>query len=162
MGRQPRIPTELLGRPFSQAEARGLGVTSDMLMGRSWKRLHPRVWVHRDHQMTHLDSIAAAAMAMPDHAQLSHGSRIQLLGLDVGEHVPIRFTVAGDLHIDTEDIFLHRTEVLPPLDAGGVTPASAFIQYLRVRDGARGHCGRRLVAATSAHDHRRSGRAGRS
>lgn len=129
MGRSPRTPTELLARPFAQAEARSLGVTPDMLMGRSWKRIHPRVWVHRDHQMTHRDTIAAAALAMPVRAQLSHVSRIQALGLDVGEHLPIHFTVAGDLHIDIDDIFLHRTEVMPPLTGGGVSPASAFVQY---------------------------------
>lgn len=129
MGRLPYIPIELMHRPFCQAEARGLGITPDMLTGRAWKRLHPRVWVHRDHQMTHHDEIVAAALAMPHRAQLSHVSRIQALGLDVGEHKPIRFTVAGDLHIDIEDIFLHRTEVLPPLDPVGVTAASAFMQY---------------------------------
>lgn len=100
-----------------------------MLRGHQWKRLHPRVWVHRGHEMTHLDRIWAASLAMPERAQLSHVSRIQSLGLDVGEHLPIHFTVAGDLHIDIDNIFLHRTEVLPPLAEGGVTAASAFLQY---------------------------------
>lgn len=66
---------------------------------------------------------------MPDRAQLSHITRIQALGLDFGDERPFHFTVAGDLHIDLDDIFLHRTEVLPPLDDIGVTPAAAFIQY---------------------------------
>ncbi len=100
-----------------------------MLGGAQWKRLHPRVWVHRDHEMTHVDTIAAAALSMPGRAHLSHESLLQALGLDVGAHLPVRFTVAGDLHIATDDIFLHRTVVLPPTDARGVTPASAFIQY---------------------------------
>jgi hypothetical protein len=100
-----------------------------MLRGAQWVRLHPRIWVHRDHELTHLDRITAAALAMPDRAQLSHVSRLQALGLDVGDHLPIHFTVAGDLHIAIDDIFLHRTEVLPPLDGGGVSPAAAFVQY---------------------------------
>ena len=129
MAPHPRTPRPLLGRPFTTAEALRLGVTSDMLNGSSWIRLHPRVWVHREHEMTHLDRIAAAAMAMPDRAQLSHVSRLQSLGLDVGDHLPIHFTVSGDLHIAIDDIFLHRTEVLPPLTVGGVSPASAFVQY---------------------------------
>ncbi len=104
-------------------------MTGDMLGGAQWRRLHPRVWVHRDHEMTHLDTIAAAAMSMPGRAHLSHESLLQALGLDVGSHLPVHFTVAGDLHIATDDIFLHRTVVLPPTDARGVTPASAFIQY---------------------------------
>jgi len=129
MAPAPRIPDQLRNGPFRASLAAELGVSERMLRGVQWKRLHPRVWVHRDHQVTHLDSIAAAAMAMPDRARLSHVSRIQMLGLDVGAHLPIHFTVAGDLHIDIDDIFLHRTEVLPPLDADGVSPASAFIQY---------------------------------
>lgn len=100
-----------------------------MLTGSSWKRLHARVWVHVDHVMTHLDDLTAATLAMPDRAQLSHISRIQRLGLDVGEHKPIHFTVAGDHHIALKGIFLHRTEVLPPLDKVGVSAASAFMQY---------------------------------
>jgi hypothetical protein len=79
--------------------------------------------------MTDLDWIAAAAMTMPARAQMSHITRIQALGLDFGSKKPFHFTVAGDLHLDVDDIFLHRTEVLPPLDDIGVTPAAAFIQY---------------------------------
>lgn len=79
--------------------------------------------------MTQLDWIAAAGLAMPERAQLSHLTRIQALGLDFGPARPLRFTVAGDLHLDVDGIFLHRTEVLPPLDGIGVTPAAAFIQY---------------------------------
>lgn len=100
-----------------------------MLRGKRFRRLFPRVWVHIDHVMTGLDWIAAATLAMPARAQLSHITRIQALGLDFGATKPLRFTVAGDLHLDLDDIFLHRTEVLPPLDDVGVTPAAAFIQY---------------------------------
>lgn len=129
MGRHARVPVELLGGPFSQRTALAHGVTADMLGGAQWKRLHTRVWVHRDHVMTHRDTIAAAALAMPGRAHLSHASLLQALGLDVGAHLPVHFTVAGDLHIAIDDIFLHRTEVLPPTNTLGVTPASAFIQY---------------------------------
>jgi hypothetical protein len=86
------------------------------------------VWVHVDHAMTPGDWIDAAALAMPDRAQLSHITRIQALGLDFGPLRPFHFAVAGDLHLDLPDIFLHRTEVLPPLDDVGVTPAAAFMQ----------------------------------
>ncbi len=99
------------------------------LRGKAWKRLFPRVWVHVDHAMSEADWITAARLTMPKRAQLSHLTRIQALGLDYGERRPLRFTVAGDLHLDFDDIFLHRTEVLPPLDDVGVTPAAAFIQY---------------------------------
>lgn len=100
-----------------------------MLRGKAWRRLHPRVWVHADHVMSHLDSISAARLAMPDAACLSHVSRLQYLGLDWGPHLPIHFTIPRDHHIALPDIFLHRTEVLPPVDDVGVVPAAAFIQY---------------------------------
>ena len=92
-------------------------------------RPFPRVYVRRDHEMTGADWIAAANLSMPDRSQLSHVSRIQSLGLDIGDVLPVRFTVSGDLHLAVKGIFLHRTEVLPPLDDIGVTPAAAFIQY---------------------------------
>ncbi|WP_456696959.1 hypothetical protein [Aeromicrobium sp. P5_D10] len=82
--------------------------------------------------MSRADWIAAAALAMPERAQLSHLTRIQALGLDFGPHEPYHFTVSGDLHIALDDIYLHRTEVLPPTDDVGVTPAAAFIQYCTV------------------------------
>ncbi len=99
-----------------------------MLNGISYVRLFPSVWVLRDHVMTDRDWIAAAALAMPDRAQLSHVTRLQALGLDFGNRRPFHFTVAGDLHLDVGDVFLHRTEVLPALDDVGVTPGAAFIQ----------------------------------
>ncbi|GAA3516552.1 hypothetical protein GCM10022234_09710 [Aeromicrobium panaciterrae] len=78
--------------------------------------------------MSQLDWIRAASLAMPGRAQLSHITRIQALGLDFGPMRPFHFTVAGDLHLDVDQVFLHRTEVLPPCDEVGVSPASAFIQ----------------------------------
>ena len=66
---------------------------------------------------------------MPTDARLSHLSRLHTLGLVFGPLRPFHFVVAGDLHLDVDDIFLHRTEVLPPCDEKGVTPAAAFIGF---------------------------------
>jgi hypothetical protein len=126
---RPFIPEDLRHRPFSQAEGLAHGLTVHKLNGPTWTRLFPRVWVHRDHEMSENEWIMAAALAMPERAQLSHVSRIQALGLNIGQVKPVHFTVSGDLHLDIDDVFLHRTEVLPPLDDVGVTPAAAFIQY---------------------------------
>jgi hypothetical protein len=125
----PRVPESLTSRPFSRREALAAGMTARQLDGKFLLRLFPQVYVLRDHVMTDDDWRAAAELAMPPRAQLSHVSRIQALGLDVGTVRPVHFTVAGDLHLDMDDVFLHRTEVLPPLDDRGVTPAAAFIQY---------------------------------
>lgn len=125
----PFVPDELRNRPFHQAEALKLGVSAHMLNGPTWVRVLPRVWRHRDHVMSDADWIVAARLAMPRRAQLSHVSRIQALGLDIGSVKPVQFTISGDLHIDMPGVFLHRTEVLPPLDDVGVTPAAAFVQH---------------------------------
>lgn len=123
------IPDILRDRPFSRREALAAGMTSRQLDGTFLRRLFPCVYVLKDHEMSGQDWIAAAQLAMPDRAQLSHVSRIQALGLDIGEDTPVHFTIAGDLHLAVEGIFLHRTEVLPPLDEVGVRPAAAFIQF---------------------------------
>ena len=36
-------------RPFTRAQALGAGVTSRMLQGRGYVRVHPRVWKRADH-----------------------------------------------------------------------------------------------------------------
>lgn len=104
-------------------------MTSRQLDGAFLRRPFPRVYALRDHVMSEADWILGADLSMPDRAQLSHVSRIRALGLDIGDVLPVHFTVSGDLHRDVEGVFLHRTEVLPPLDDVGVTPAAAFIQY---------------------------------
>jgi hypothetical protein len=104
-------------------------MTPRQLGGKYLVMVFPRVYRCRDHVMTDDDWILAATLTMPDRAQLSHVSRIQALGLGVGGVLPVHFTIAGDHHIDTDDVFLHRTQVLPPLDDVGVSPAVAFIQF---------------------------------
>lgn len=122
------IPAHLLDRPFTTYEARAAGIGEKVLRGKRFIRIFPRVWVSTAHVMTELDWIAGAALAVPERAQLSHITRIQALGLAHGTLRPYHFTVTGDLHLALDDIFVHRTEVLPPLDDAGVTPASAFLQ----------------------------------
>jgi hypothetical protein len=129
MAPRPQFPEALRGRLFSRREALASGMTPRQLDGKFLLRLFPRVYVERSHELTALDRIAAAGLAMPDRAQLSHVSRIQALGLRIDEIYPVHFTIAGDLHLDLDDVVLHRTEVLPPLDEVGVTPAAAFVQY---------------------------------
>lgn len=81
--------------------------------------------------MTDDDWVAAARLALPAHAHLAGLTRIQQLGLDFGPRLPVRFMVEGELHLAFEQIFLHRTKKLPPLDEVGVTPAAAYILYCR-------------------------------
>ncbi|MBB6628061.1 hypothetical protein H5V45_12100 [Nocardioides sp. KIGAM211] len=125
------IPTELLGRPFTRDEAIASGVSSRMLEGRRFVRLHPRVWCERGHPLSPEDRIQAAALALPAAARLTGISRIQRLGLDFGPRSPVRFVVQGDLHLALPGVFLHRTRRLPPSsDDLCVTPAAAYVSYV--------------------------------
>jgi hypothetical protein len=71
--------------------------------------------------------VAAAKLALPADAQLSHLTRLRPLGLDYGPLLPLHFTVDRDLHLDIADIFLHRTVLMPPVDDMGLCVEAAFI-----------------------------------
>ncbi len=100
-----------------------------MLQGRRFARIHQGVWRCADHAMSEADWVAAARLALPPQAHLTGISRIQQLGLDFGPRRPIRFVVQGDLHLDLDDVFLHRTKRLPPIDSVGVSVAAAYLSY---------------------------------
>ena len=68
---------------------------------------------------------------MPARAQLSHVSRASRHWASTSGRVepyPLHRQPATCTST-LDDVFLHRTEVLPPLDDVGVTPAAAFMQY---------------------------------
>lgn len=124
-----QIPEALLHGPFLRQTARDLKVSDRMLEGARFVRVLPRVWRHRDHEMTDDDWVAAATLALPDDAQLTGISRIQQLGLDVGPRLPVRFVIARDHHLAHENVFLHRTVKLPPTDEIGVTRPAAYLAF---------------------------------
>lgn len=123
------IPLPLQAGPFDRSQARAHGVTSRMLQGKRFARIHHGVWRAATHVMTEADWIAAARLALPETAHLTGLSRLQQLGLDFGPRRPIRFVVQGDLHLELDGVFLHRTKRLPPTDLTGVTVAAAYLSY---------------------------------
>jgi hypothetical protein len=123
------IPPSLHDRPFTRAEALALGVTPQMLRGARFVRVYEGVWRLRDHVLTFDGHVQAARLALPQDARITGITRIQMLGLDFGPPLPLRFVVARDLHLDLPDVFLHRTVRMPPLDGIGVTPLAAYVAY---------------------------------
>jgi hypothetical protein len=119
----------LLTAPFTRAQALAAGVTSRMLQGQGYVRVHPRVWKRADHVMSEDDWVTAAMLALPSDAHLTGITRLQRLGLEYGPRRPIRFVVQGDLHRAVAGIFLHRTKQLPPLDDVGVCVEATFMSY---------------------------------
>jgi hypothetical protein len=122
----PPVP---LPGPFHRRQGLDHGITSRMLQGPSYVRVHPRVWRHVDHVMTDDDRVAAAMLAMPSEAHLTGITRLQRLGLDYGPRTPVRMVVQGDLHRAVDGVFLHRTKLLPPVDDDGVCVSAAFMSY---------------------------------
>jgi hypothetical protein len=100
-----------------------------MLRGRRFTRVFPRVWRLSEHRMTPDDWVRAARLTLPDDARLTGLTKIQQLGLDFGPRFPLHFVIEGDLHIDIDEIFLHRTKLLAPHDDLGVSAAAAFLFY---------------------------------
>ena len=79
------VPPELLTGAFTRARALELGVSPQMLRGKRFVRLYDGVWRHRDHPMTAADRLHAARLALPVDARVTGVTRLQLLGLGVGE-----------------------------------------------------------------------------
>ncbi len=123
------VPEPLLSGPFTRRRALELGASKKMLAGSRFVRVHPRVWRHRDHEMTRADEIEAARLALPARARLTHVTAIQRLGLGFGPRWPLHFVIEGDLHLDLDGIFLHRTKARAPSDDVAVIPGAAFMSY---------------------------------
>jgi very-short-patch-repair endonuclease len=123
------IPAELAVGPFTRSRAIELGVTPKMLRGRRFERVHHAVYRLAEGPMDYDARVAAARLALPSHAQLTGISRIRELGLDFGPRLPIHFVVEGDLHLDLDGVFLHRTKALAPLTDGRMSAEGAFISY---------------------------------
>jgi very-short-patch-repair endonuclease len=123
------IPGELSVGAFTRSRAIELGVTPKMLRGQRFERVHYEVYRLASGPMDYDTRVAAARLALPPHAQLTGISRIRELGLDFGPRLPIHFVVQGDLHLDLDGVFLHRTKVLAPLVDGRMSAEGAFISY---------------------------------
>jgi hypothetical protein len=124
-----RMSDEWRPGPFTRAQGKANGVTSRMLQGPRFERVHPRVWKPTDHVMTEDDWLVAAQLALPAGIHLTGITRLQALGLDYGPRRPLRFVVDRDVHRVVDGVFLHRTKKLPPLDDVGVCVEAAYISY---------------------------------
>ncbi|MCY7400991.1 MAG: hypothetical protein LH477_08540 [Nocardioides sp.] len=136
-------PEPLRHGPFARAEGLAAGVPARVLEGTQFVRIHLGVYCHRDHVMTWSDRVEAARIALPASARTTGITRLQQLGLDHGPRDVLDFVVQGDLHLDLDGVFLHRTVAMPSHDDVGVTPEAAFVAYCaetRVLDAIKVGC----------------------
>lgn len=135
MSRTANVPDALRHGPFHVEQAYAEGVDHDRLRGRSYRRLFPRVWVLREHQMSEADWHRAALLYAPNDACFTGVTRLQQLGLDVGPHRPMQMVVGRDLHRDRDDdrreVYLHRCDVLPEHRDRSVSVTAAFVEACR-------------------------------
>lgn len=123
------IPDDFLHRPFGRRDALAAGIPARVLEGVRFRRLHKGVYVHRDHEMTWEDHVEAARLAQPESARTTGSTRLRQLGLALGSEWPLHFVVEGDLHLELEGVFLHRTVKMPPNGDEAVTNEAAFVAF---------------------------------
>ena len=121
------VPPDLLRGPFTRADALESGISARVLEGVQFRRLHQGVYVHRTHEMTWVDHVEAARLAVPAGARTTGVTRLQQAGVDAGNRWPLHFVVEGDLHLTLEGVFLHRTVKMPACDDVGTTVEAAFV-----------------------------------
>ncbi|MCF6378791.1 hypothetical protein L2K70_14345 [Nocardioides KLBMP 9356] len=121
------IPDDFLHGPFGRLDALDAGVPARVLEGVRFRRLHKGVYVHRDHDMTWADHVEAARLALPESARTTATTRLRQLGFSLGNAWPLHFVVEGDLHLELDGVFLHRTVKMPPSDDAGVSVEAAFV-----------------------------------
>lgn len=131
MARRAHVPAALAHGPFHVRDGREHGLSQRQLDGGTWHRLLPAVWVHRDVVMTEALWWTAARKFAPPDARFTGATRLQQLGLDLGPHRPLQMVVARDLHRAHGEVFIHRTDVMPPHDDEGVSAEAVFIEICR-------------------------------
>jgi hypothetical protein len=77
------VPDELRRRPFQLSDAVAAGVTPRMLQGRRFRRIHHRVWICADVELTTEMRYDAARLALPPGAIGSHQLAAEILDLTV-------------------------------------------------------------------------------
>lgn len=81
--RLPVVPPELLGRPFTVADARRAGLSAEQLRGPAWRRLFRGVYVTATTPLSVQLRARAAALVLPPEAVVCRGSAAWLHGIDI-------------------------------------------------------------------------------
>ena len=123
------VPARFRQAPFLRSDALAAGLTRGVLQGARFRRLHHGVYCFSALEMTFLDAVAAARLALPDGARTTGITRLQELGLDVGPRSPLHFVVEGDHHLALDGVFLHRTAEMPSCDGAGVSVEPADVAF---------------------------------
>jgi very-short-patch-repair endonuclease len=93
MGRTPLLPRDLLGAPFTVADAVRAGITRSHLRGRNWTRLGRSTYVATPLAEDPMQQLRGALRRLPPGAAFSGLTAAWLHGIDVEPCAPIEVTV---------------------------------------------------------------------
>lgn len=89
-----RVPDELLGKPFTTAQAAAYGVSNTMLRSTPWRHVSRDVWAHRDLPDSREVRRQAAALIVSEDAVCCGVTAAWLLGVDVRRPSDLDFHVS--------------------------------------------------------------------
>jgi hypothetical protein len=117
------FPSRLSGRPFTPREAAALGVTARQLDAVRVRRLHHGVRAVLPGEPSLAVQVAAALKVLPADTLISGVTGLQLLGVDVGTTLPLRFCTTHPHQVRRRDVEVRRVKRLPPQHGQRVEPA---------------------------------------
>jgi very-short-patch-repair endonuclease len=116
MGRHSRIPDELAEGPFTIAQARAAGLTSDHLRGPAWRRIWHGVYARSSLPDTPELTLAAVMLALPFEFVFSGPTAGWLHALDTRPTRPVEVTLAAHIGVSPRYHLRIRRQHLDPSD----------------------------------------------
>jgi very-short-patch-repair endonuclease len=96
MSRRPRVPPQLLHRPFSLAEARAAGLTSTALEGKTWRRLGSKLYSWSGLDEDPWEVLVAWRGVLPADAIFAGATAAWMAGLDFSPTDPVEIVVPSN------------------------------------------------------------------
>jgi hypothetical protein len=111
-------PTEMLlalnGQPFRSSDASALGVSSKALQGARFRRIAKGDYVAAATAESHRIRIRGVMLALPPGTIATGVTGLQLLGVDVGDELPMIFATTHPRQVRRRDVKVMRLTQLPP------------------------------------------------
>lgn len=122
--------------PFTSTQAAAAGLTEAALRTRAVRREHHGVYVGASLAPSLELSVAAARLVLPVDAVPDGVTALHLLGVEVGDPLPLRFVSAHPHQVRRAGIRVRRVRSRPPTDVEGyrVTAEDAFLDAAQELD----------------------------
>ena len=121
------IPQALSGQPFQITDARALGVSWKTLQGSRFRRLAKGVYVAASTAESHRIRVRGVLLALPPDTIAAGVTGLQLLSIDVGPRLPMRFVATHPRQVRRRDVKVMRVKELPPNRDGITSPEHCWL-----------------------------------